>query len=82
MKKSKKKQKEEDVVKEGAVPAYLLERQTVSRSKVLSNSVKKNGKSGPVNLPFHYRRSDLSAKMKCSKSSKPENDRKNLGNAW
>eukprot|EP01125_Pyxidicula_operculata_P021146 TRINITY_DN8043_c0_g1_i1.p1 TRINITY_DN8043_c0_g1~~TRINITY_DN8043_c0_g1_i1.p1 ORF type:complete len:261 (+),score=59.57 TRINITY_DN8043_c0_g1_i1:53-835(+) len=37
---SKKKQKESDAVKEGAVPAYLLDRQNVSRAKVLSNSVK------------------------------------------
>jgi len=40
----KNKHKEDDMVKEGAVPAYLLDRQTVSRAKVLSNSVKQKRK--------------------------------------
>jgi ribosome biogenesis protein NSA2 len=38
------KQSESDAVKDGAVPAYLLERQNVSRAKVLSNSVKQKRK--------------------------------------
>jgi len=38
------KHKEGDVVKEGAVPAYLLDRQQVSRAKILSNSVKQKRK--------------------------------------
>lgn len=40
----KSKQKEGDAVKDGAVPTYLLERQQVSRAKVLSNSVKQKRK--------------------------------------
>lgn len=40
----KSKNKEGDVAQEGAVPAYLLDRQNVSRAKVLSNSVKQKRK--------------------------------------
>jgi len=38
------KNKEGDIVKEGAIPAYLLDRQEQSRSKILSNSVKQKRK--------------------------------------
>jgi len=38
------KHKEGDTVKDGAVPAYLLDRQEVSRAKILSNSVKQKRK--------------------------------------
>ena len=34
----------EDAAPKGAVPAYLLDREGVSRAKVLSNTVKKNGR--------------------------------------
>jgi len=48
------KHKESDLVKEGAVPAYLLDRQNVSRAKVLSNSVKQKRKerAGKWSVPL------------------------------
>jgi len=50
----KNKHKEDDMVKEGAVPAYLLDRQIVSRAKVLSNSVKQKRKerAGKWSVPL------------------------------
>lgn len=43
-----------DVVKDGAVPAYLLDRQNVSRAKVLSNMVrqKRQEKAGKWDVPL------------------------------
>ena len=38
------KHKDEDVIPSGAVPAYLLDREGVSRAKVLSNTVKQKRK--------------------------------------
>jgi len=48
------KHKEDDVVDEGAIPVYLLDRQTVSRAKILSNSVKqkRKEKAGKWNVPL------------------------------
>lgn len=48
------KHKNEDVVKDGAVPAYLLDRETQSRAKVLSNTVKqkRKEKAGKWNVPI------------------------------
>lgn len=48
------KHKEEDVVKDGAVPAYLMDRQNVSRAKVLSNMVrqKRQEKAGKWEVPL------------------------------
>jgi len=45
---------EGEVVKEGAVPAYLLDRQNVSRAKILSNSVKQKRKerAGKYEVPL------------------------------
>uniref|UniRef100_T1KPT7 Ribosome biogenesis protein NSA2 homolog n=3 Tax=Tetranychus TaxID=32263 RepID=T1KPT7_TETUR len=52
MKKSKKKAEEE--VKEGAVPAYLLDREGQSRAKVLSNMIKqkRKEKAGKWEVPL------------------------------
>ncbi|XP_053211872.1 ribosome biogenesis protein NSA2 homolog [Panonychus citri] len=52
MKKSKKKTEEE--VKEGAVPAYLLDREGQSRAKVLSNMIKqkRKEKAGKWDVPI------------------------------
>merc|ERR1711998_371640 len=49
----KNKHKQEDVVPEGAVPAYLLDREGVSHAKVLSNTVKqkRKEKAGKWNVP-------------------------------
>eukprot|EP01130_Rhizamoeba_saxonica_P001691 TRINITY_DN11559_c0_g1_i1.p1 TRINITY_DN11559_c0_g1~~TRINITY_DN11559_c0_g1_i1.p1 ORF type:complete len:261 (-),score=56.78 TRINITY_DN11559_c0_g1_i1:56-838(-) len=46
--------KEADAIKDGAVPAYLLDRQHVSRAKVLSNSVKQKRKerAGKWDVPL------------------------------
>lgn len=38
------KEKDADVIPEGAVPAYLLDREGVSRSKILSNTIKQKRK--------------------------------------
>ena len=48
------KHKNEADVKEGAVPAYLLDREGVSRAKVLSNMVKqkRKEKGGKWNVPL------------------------------
>lgn len=43
-----------DVVKDGAVPAYLLDRQNVSRAKVLTNMIKqkRKEKAGKWDVPL------------------------------
>lgn len=48
------KHKNKDAVQEGALPAYLLDRQEVSRAKVLSNTVKqkRKEKAGKWNVPI------------------------------
>lgn len=48
------KKKNNDAVKEGAVPAYLLDREEVSRAKVLSNTVKqkRKEKAGKWDVPI------------------------------
>merc|ERR1712195_4872 len=48
------KHKKEDVVPEGAVPAYLMDREGVSRAKVLSNTVKqkRKEKAGKWSVPI------------------------------
>jgi len=50
----KNKHKKEDVVPEGAVPAYLMDREGVSRAKVLSNTVKqkRKEKAGKWSVPI------------------------------
>merc|ERR1719312_195404 len=50
----KTKQKAEDTVKEGAVPAYLLDRENQLRAKVLSNTIKqkRKEKAGKWNVPI------------------------------
>eukprot|EP00294_Goniomonas_avonlea_P003944 CAMPEP_0114561558 /NCGR_PEP_ID=MMETSP0114-20121206/12068_1 /TAXON_ID=31324 /ORGANISM="Goniomonas sp, Strain m" /LENGTH=260 /DNA_ID=CAMNT_0001747201 /DNA_START=9 /DNA_END=791 /DNA_ORIENTATION=- len=48
------KQKDADVIPKGAVPAYLLDREGVSRAKVLSNTIKqkRKEKAGKWNVPL------------------------------
>jgi len=48
------KHKNKDAVQEGAVPAYLLDREEVSRAKVLSNTIKqkRKEKAGKWNVPI------------------------------
>ena len=46
----KTKQKKEDQVPEGAVPAYLLDREGQSRAKVLSNMIKQKRKEKAVSI--------------------------------
>lgn len=48
------KHKNADSVQKGAVPAYLMDRETVSRAKVLSNSVKqkRKEKAGKYSVPI------------------------------
>lgn len=48
------KHSEGDVVKEGAIPPYLMDRQNVSRAKVLSNMIKekRQEKAGKWNVPL------------------------------
>eukprot|EP00922_Rhytidocystis_sp_ex-Travisia-forbesii_P046127 GHVS01068799.1.p1 GENE.GHVS01068799.1~~GHVS01068799.1.p1 ORF type:complete len:261 (+),score=35.54 GHVS01068799.1:177-959(+) len=48
------KQKQPEEVPEGAIPAYLLDRETVSRTKVLSNMIKqkRKEKAGKWQLPI------------------------------
>eukprot|EP01066_Platyproteum_vivax_P001970 Platyproteum_vivax@DN12445_c0_g1_i1.p1 len=48
------KQKKEDEVPKGAIPAYLLDRDTVSRTKVLSNMIKqkRKEKAGKWSVPI------------------------------
>lgn len=49
----KTKTKNDDKVPEGAVPAYLLDREGQSRAKVLSNMVKQKRKEKAVRLVVH-----------------------------
>ncbi len=46
----KTKQKKEEEVPEGAVPAYLLDREGQSRAKVLSNMIKQKRKEKAVSI--------------------------------
>lgn len=48
----KTKQKNNDEVPEGAVPAYLLDREGQSRAKVLSNMIKQKRKEKAVSLDW------------------------------
>ncbi len=50
----KTKQKKDDVVPEGAVPAYLLDREGQSRAKVLSNMIKQKRKEKAVSFDYMY----------------------------
>lgn len=49
-----KKQRNDDAVQEGALPAYLLDREEISRSKILSNTVKqkRKEKAGKWTVPI------------------------------
>lgn len=59
------KHKNEDAVPEGSVPAYLLDREGVSRAKVLSNTVKqkRKEKAGKWNVPLPKVRSITEQEM-------------------
>lgn len=46
----KSKQKDDDKTPEGAVPAYLLDREGQSRAKVLSNMIKQKRKEKAVSI--------------------------------
>lgn len=48
----KTKQKNDDKTPEGAVPAYLLDREGQSRAKVLSNMIKQKRKEKAVSASF------------------------------
>ena len=48
------KQKSDDNVPEGAVPAYLLDREDQSRAKVLSNMIKQKRKEKAVSGAHFY----------------------------
>ena len=45
------KQKDDEKTPQGAVPAYLLDREGQSRAKVLSNTIKQKGKGGKMEDP-------------------------------
>ena len=59
------KHKNADKVPEGAVPAYLLDRENVSRAKVLSNTVKqkRKEKAGKWSVPVPSVRPITEAEM-------------------
>lgn len=59
------KHKDADAVPKGAVPAYLLDRENVSRAKVLSNTVKqkRKEKAGKWNVPIPKVRPITEAEM-------------------
>lgn len=82
------KAKDGDVVKEGAVPAYLLDRQNVSRAKVvistlhnltqvrfLAIQLSKRGKKELESMKSLFPKFAPSAKMKCLRLSSPERDK-------
>ena len=50
----KTKQKNDDKTPEGAVPAYLLDREGQSRAKVLSNMIKQKRKEKAVSTEGYY----------------------------
>jgi ribosome biogenesis protein NSA2 len=67
------KRKHEEPVKEGAVPAYLMDRDNVSRAKVLSNMVKqkRKEKAGKWDVPIPATRPMADAEVfKVMKSGK------------
>lgn len=54
------KQKNDDKTPQGAVPAYLLDREGQSRAKVLSNMIKQKRKEKAVSISHqHYQCSEL-----------------------
>lgn len=54
------KQKNDDKTPQGAVPAYLLDREGQSRAKVLSNMIKQKRKEKAVSISYqHSQCSDL-----------------------
>lgn len=59
------KHKNEDAVPDGAIPAYLLDREGVSRAKVLSNTIKqkRKEKAGKWNVPLPKVRAIADAEM-------------------
>jgi len=59
------KHKNEDAVPDGAIPAYLLDREGVSRAKVLSNTIKqkRKEKAGKWNVPIPKVRPIADAEM-------------------
>eukprot|EP00998_Keelungia_sp_KM082_P006697 NODE_2936_length_967_cov_68.696429_g2916_i0.p3 GENE.NODE_2936_length_967_cov_68.696429_g2916_i0~~NODE_2936_length_967_cov_68.696429_g2916_i0.p3 ORF type:complete len:261 (-),score=87.54 NODE_2936_length_967_cov_68.696429_g2916_i0:131-913(-) len=61
----KNKKKNEDAVPKGAVPSYLMDREGVSRAKVLSNTVKqkRKEKAGKWNVPIPKVRPMADAEM-------------------
>lgn len=68
--------KDKDAVPEGAVPAFLLDREGVSRAKVLSNTVKqkRKEKAGKWNVPIPKVRPITEAEMfKVIKTGKKQN---------
>jgi len=73
---------EGDAVKDGAVPAYLLDRKEVSRAKILSNSVKQKRKerAGKYVVPLPKVAPISEAEMfKVIKTGKRQ---KSHGNVW
>jgi len=48
------KQKKEPLAEQGAVPAYLLDREQQTRSKVLSNTVKQKRKEKAVRILLYH----------------------------
>ena len=48
------KQKKEPLAEQGAVPAYLLDREQQTRSKVLSNTVKQKRKEKTVRILLYH----------------------------
>jgi len=62
------KNKEGEIVKGGAVPAYLLDRQETSHSKILSNAVKQKRKKRELeNMQYHFLKLLRLVKPKCLK---------------
>merc|ERR1719464_2270402 len=50
--------KSNEPVKDGAVPVYLMEREGVSRSKILSNSIKQKRKEKAGRWTDHFQKSE------------------------
>nr|ACU18121.1 unknown [Glycine max] len=74
--------KTDDNVQDGAVPAYLLDRDNTTRAKVLSNTIKQRGRRRRENGMFLYLRYVQWLKMKCSKWSVLVKERPSNGRGW
>ncbi|MBA0607935.1 hypothetical protein Godav_020196, partial [Gossypium davidsonii] len=85
--------KVDDEVQDGAIPAYLMDRENTTRAKVLSNTIKqkRKEKAGKWEVPIpklfdfellYLFRSGQSQKMRCLRCSELVKEKQSNGREW